>query len=230
MNAEIIRTPSFAADAARHIADAAREAIGARGLFRLSLCGGNTPRAVYAELAKLGLEWEKVQITFGDERCVPPDDVQSNYRMAKDALLGLVPIPEGNVFRMRGELEPAAAAEEYERKLAAVADRMGETRYIHDLLLLGMGDDGHTASLFPGTAALAETARNVVANYVPKFDSYRITFTFPLINAARQVCFLVNDPKKEPIVQAVLEKSGGYPSEQVAPESGRLVWILGTGK
>ncbi len=230
MSTEIIRSSSFAADAARLIADAAREAIAARGLFRLSLCGGNTPRAVYAELAKIGLPWEKVQITFGDERCVPPEDSQSNYRMARESLLGVVPIPEGNVFRMRGELEPAAAAEDYERKLSAVADRLGETRYIHDLLLLGMGDDGHTASLFPGTAALEETERSVVANFVPKFDTHRITFTFPLINAARHVCFLVNDPKKEPIVQAVLEKSGGYPTERVAPESGRITWLLGSGE
>ncbi len=230
MNPEILRSRSFAADAARLIADAARDAIAARGLFRLSLCGGNTPRAAYAELAKIGLPWEKVQITFGDERCAPPEDAQSNYRMAKESLLGAVPIPEGNVFRMRGELEPAAAAEEYERKLAAVAERFGETRYIHDLLLLGLGGDGHTASLFPGTAALEEEGRSVVVNHVPQFKMHRITFTFPLINAARRVCFLVNDPGKEPVVQAVLQKSGGYPAERVAPESGQITWLLGSGE
>jgi len=212
MNTEIIRTSSFVADAVKFIVDAAQAAISERGVFRLSLCGGNTPRAIYAELAKQPLAWDKFQITFGDERCVPPDDAQSNYRMAREAWLGQVAIPEGNVFRMKGELDPAAAAEEYERKLAAVAQRFNEERYVHDLLLLGMGDDGHTASLFPETEALAEANRNVVANFVPKFNTHRITFTFPLINAARHVCFLVNDPKKEPIVQTVLSKSGGYPS------------------
>lgn len=227
MTPEILRTSSFVADAAERIAAEAAAAIAARGLFRLSLCGGNTPRAIYAELAKKDLPWGRVQITFGDERCVPPEDAQSNYRMAREALLSQVPLPEGNVFRMRGELEPDAAADDYERRLSSLAARFGEPRYVHDLLLLGMGDDGHTASLFPGTAALEETERNVVANFVPKFDTHRITFTFPLINAARHVCFLVNDPAKEPIVTAVLQGTGGYPSGRVAPVNGRLTWLLG---
>lgn len=227
MSAEIIRTSSFVAEAVKFIVGSAQSAIADRGFFRLSLCGGNTPRPIYSELAKQDLPWDKFQVTFGDERCVPPDNEQSNYRMAHEAWLGHVSIPEGNVFRMRGEIEPAAAADEYERKLAAVAARFNERRYVHDLILLGMGDDGHTASLFPGTEALLETERNVVANFVPKFNTHRITFTFPLINAARHVCFLVNDPKKEPVVQTVLAKSGGYPSERIAPDNGRLSWLLG---
>lgn len=230
MSADILRSAEFVTDAVALIVAEARKAIEERGLFRLSLCGGSTPKGVYAALANVDLPWEKVQITFGDERCVPPDDTQSNFRMANEALLAPAAIPEGNVFRMKGELDPAAAAEEYEKRLAAVAARFGETRYRHDLLLLGMGDDGHTASLFPETAALDETERNVVPNFVPKLNAHRITFTFPLINAARHVCFLVNDPKKEPVVQQVLAKSGGYPSERVAPESGRLTWVLGNGK
>ena len=198
-------------------------------MFRLSLCGGSTPRPVYAELARIGsdLDWEKIQITFGDERCVPPDDAQSNYKMAKEALLDHVSIPAGNVFRMRGELPPDVAASEYEAKLAAVAARFGESRYTHDLILLGLGDDGHTASLFPGTAALDETERNVVANYVPKFATHRITFTCPLINAARHVCFLVNDAKKAGVIDEVLSGKSDYPSARVAPASGELTWLIG---
>jgi len=226
---EIIRSVSFAKEAAAFIVSEGHAAIAAHGLFRLSLCGGNTPKAVYALLAQSDLPWQKVQITFGDERCVPPDDAQSNYRMAREAFLGVIDIPEGNIFRMRGELDPAEAAEEYERRLAQVAARFGEPRYVHDLLLLGMGDDGHTASLFPGTAALEERERNVVANFVPKFDTHRITLTFPIINAARHVAFLVNDPAKEPVLRSVLAGESGYPSEQVAPTSGRLTWFLGNG-
>lgn len=229
MTPEVIRSSQFVADAVDLIVQEGRKAIEERGLFRLALCGGSTPKAVYAALAKTDLPWNKVQITFGDERCVPPEDAQSNYRMARESLLDAAGIPEGNVFRMKGELEPAAAAQEYESRLAAVASRFGEERYQHDLLLLGMGDDGHTASLFPETAALAEKERSIVANHVPKLNADRITFTFPLINAARHVCFLVNDPKKEPVVQEVLGKSGQHPSESVSPTSGRLTWLLGDG-
>ena len=227
MNSETIHTSSFAEDAARLIVAAAESAIAERGLFRLSLCGANTPRPVYARLAEIGLPWDKVQITFGDERCVPPDHDQSNYRMARETLLGKVPIPEESVFRMRGEIDPAQAAQEYEEQLAAVAARFGEPRYRHDLLLLGIGDDGHTASLFPGSVALVEQQRSVVSNFVPKLKQSRITFTFPLINAARQVCFLVNERRKEPVVQAAITGSREYPSARVRPESGRVTWLLG---
>ena len=229
MKTEIIRTPAFVAEAVRLITAAAVDAIAQRGLFRLSLCGANTPRPVYSALAEAPLEWGSVQITFGDERCVPPESDQSNYRMAHETLLSGVPIPVENVFRMRGEIDPDQAAAEYERKLAEVAARFGEPRYVHDVLLLGIGDDGHTASLFPGTSALQETRRNVVSNFNPALNSHRITFTFPLINAARHVCFLVNDPKKEPIIQAVLRGNSGYPAENVRPEQGALTWLIGDG-
>lgn len=227
MTPEVIRSSSFVTDAVKLIAAEARDAVARRGLFRLGLCGGNTPRPVYAGLAEIALPWSKIQITFGDERCVPPGDVQSNYRMAREAVLDLVPVPQENIFRMRGEIDPATAAGEYEHKLAGVAAHFDEARYAHDLLLLGMGDDGHTASLFPGTAALQETERNVVANFVPKFNHSRITFTFPLINSARHVCFLVSDPEKESIVRAVLAGSTEFPAGRVAPASGRLTWLMG---
>jgi 6-phosphogluconolactonase len=225
MTPTILRTSAFVSDAADFIARAAAAAIAERGRCILSLCGGNTPRPVYARLAELPLPWEKIVITFGDERCVPPDHAQSNYRMAHEALLSRVAIPEANILRMRGELPPEEAAREYAEALHRLAP--GEAIPRHDLLLLGLGDDGHTASLFPDTAALAVHDRMVAPNYVPKLDAHRLTVTFPLINAARQIAFLVNDPAKEPVIEAVLSGQSAYPSGQVAPEAGTVTWILG---
>jgi len=228
MKTRVIHSPHFVEDAVNIILESAHDAIGHRGIFRLSLCGGNTPKPVYSALAQCReIDWEKIQITFGDERCVPPDDAQSNYRMVKESLFDQIKIPEGNVFRMRGELPPEEAARDYENKLHQVATRFGEERYIHDLVLLGLGDDGHTASLFPGTAALNETVLNVTANYVPKFAKSRITFTYPLINAARAVCFLINDPAKAGVIDEILAGGSDHPASKVAPVSGRLTWLLG---
>lgn len=229
MKTRIIRTDTFVGDAVAIIHDCALEAIAERGMFRLSLCGGNTPRPIYAELARLypDLPWEKIQFTFGDERCVPPDDAQSNYKMAKDSLFHSVSVPEGNIFRIRGEIDPEAAARECEQKLAHVAARLGEERYAHDLLLLGLGEDGHTASLFPGSPSLDETARNVIPTTGPKPPPQRITFTLPLINAARHVCFLVNDKAKSEMIDRVTGGDLSLPSARVKPASGRLTWLIG---
>jgi 6-phosphogluconolactonase len=225
MKPEIIRTRSFVEDAASFVAHAAEEAIDEHGFFRLALSGGNTPRTVYQALALRECRWAKWIITFGDERCVSPDDPESNYRMASEAFLMLA--SPGEVFRIHGELDPETAAVQYRSTLMSLADRFRQKRYTHDLILLGLGNDGHTASLFPGTAALRETERDVVSNFVPKFNSHRITFSYPQINAARRVTFLVNDPKKEAVVQKVLEGGHGYPAEGVRPEKGELVWLLG---
>ena len=187
-------------------------AIERSGLFRIGLAGGNTPRAIYEELAARPdcLPWSKVQITFGDERCVAPDHADSNYRMAREALLSRVSIPEGNVFRVRGEADPEEASQECELRLKAVASRLGEPVYAHDLMLLGMGPDGHTASLFPGSPALDEEAHWVIPTIGPKPPPQRITFTFPLLNASRAVMFLVNDASKEPMIQEVIQ--GKFPA------------------
>jgi 6-phosphogluconolactonase len=216
---EIIRTKNFVADAANFIVDLARTSLGARDEFRIALSGGNTPRPVYAEMARENLPWERVQFTFSDERCVPPDDEQSNYRMARESWFDPAGVPEKSVLRMRGEIDPQIAAQEYEEHLG--------TNYRHDLILLGMGDDGHTASLFPGTDALDETQRRVVANFVPKFNTWRITFTFPFINSARNVCFLVNAKKNPELIEHVLGGDAQYPSARVKPTEGKLTWILG---
>jgi 6-phosphogluconolactonase len=226
---QILRTTNFVADAARFILDCAERAIAERGLFRLSLAGGNTPKPVYAEFARIGsnLRWDLVQITFGDERCVPPDHADSNYRMARESLLDAAPIPEGNVFRIAGELEPEKAARNVEDRLAAIAARLGEARYAHDLILLGLGEDGHTASLFPGSPALEETERNVIPATGPKPPPQRITFTFPLLNASREVAFLVKDPSKEAVIQEVLAGDSRHPASRIRPANGRVTWIIG---
>jgi 6-phosphogluconolactonase len=229
MSRQVLRTRNFVSDAAGFIFELARQALAERDKFRIALSGGNTPRPVYEELAQMAADfpWDKAFITFGDERCVPPEDEQSNYRMARENLLIPAHIPDQSVLRMRGEIEPQSAAEEYEQKLDLLAKERDERIYRHDLLLLGLGDDGHTASLFPGTAALEETTRRVAANFVPKVNSWRLTFTYPLINAARQVCFLVNASKHAELVERVLQGDQELPASRVQPISGNLTWILG---
>ena len=229
MPAEILRTRNFVRDAADFIRRRARQALAERGEFRIALSGGNTPRPVYAELAREGLDlpWSQIVITFGDERCVPPDDEQSNFRMAQETWFGPAGLPEKSVLRMRGEMEPEVAAREYENQLGARAREQSEKIYRHDLILLGLGEDGHTASLFPGTPALAETGRQVMANFVPKFNSWRLTFTFPLINSARHVCFLVHASKHADLIDQVIQGDPQYPAARVQPASGQLTWILG---
>ena len=229
MTPQIVRTKDFVRDAADLILQAARQAIARRGEFRLALSGGNTPRPVYAELARAGLDlpWSKVLITFGDERCVRPDDEQSNFRMAQETLFAPAQIPETSILRMRGEIDPATAALEYEKRIDALAAARSEQIYRHDLILLGLGEDGHTASLFPGTAALDESGRRVLANFVPKFNSWRLTCTFPLLNEARHICFLLNASKHADLIERVLQGDTQYPAARVQPSSGKLTWILG---
>ncbi|HEX4638852.1 MAG TPA: 6-phosphogluconolactonase [Chthoniobacterales bacterium] len=229
MAGEVVRTSNFVADAASFIVDLAHKALAERNEFRIALSGGNTPRPVYSEVARIGRElpWERVLITFGDERCVAPDDEQSNYRMARETLLLPANVPEKSVMRIRGEIEPKVAAQEYQDNVDLVAAQRGEPIYRHDLILLGVGDDGHTASLFPETAALSEMTRRVVANFVPKFNTWRITFTYPLINHARHVCFLVNAKKKPQLIEKIIAGDQQYPAARVNPTDGKLTWILG---
>lgn len=224
MPREIVHTNTFVPDAVALIIREAGEAISRRGVFRIALSGGNTPRPVYEALSKLGRPWDKWEITFGDERCVPPDNEQSNFRMARLAWFEPAVVPAQNILRMEGESVPDAAAQKYERELLSRSDP-----YRHDLILLGMGDDGHTASLFPRTGALQVKDRLVVANYVPKFSGHRLTFTYPLLNAARHVCFLVSSPGKEAVLNEVLAGNADYPSAAIAPADGRVTWLLGGG-
>ena len=223
------RTDRFVERAVEFICEEAKSSVADRGSFRISLCGGSTPAGIYRSLANVGdFPWAKTVITFGDERCYPPDHERSNYRMAKEAILDQVGLPEGQVVRMQGELGAERPAQVCEEDLRSPAEKSGEAIFAHDLILLGMGDDGHTASLFPETPALAETERWVVGNYVPKFDEHRITFTYPLINAARRVCFLVNGEAKRPIYETIFDGEGSqYPAAHIAPVSGQQTWIIG---
>ena len=229
MKREVIRSKNFVPDAAEFILQHARTALAERNQFRIALAGGNTPRPVYSELARIGrdLPWDRVFFTFGDERCVPPEDEQSNFRIARETLFVPAAIPETSIARMRGEIDPQIAAQEYQAGLDLLAAQRGEMIYRHDLILLGVGDDGHTASLFPGTEALREKTRKVVANFVPKLNVWRITFTFPLISQARQICFLANANKNATLLEKVLAGDKQYPAAQVEAADGGLTWILG---
>ena len=229
MDRQVIRTKNFAADPADFILDRAHQALGERNEFRIALSGGNTPIPIYTRLAAIGrdLPWDLSRITFGDERCVPPDDRQSNFRMAWETLLSPAAVPEKSILRMRGEIDPQTAAQEYQDQLDLLATQRGEPIYQHDLIILGLGDDGHTASLFPGTAALDETIRRVVANFVPKLHAWRLTFTLPLINHARHVCFLVGAAKNTNLIERVLESDPQYPASRVNPSAGDVTWIIG---
>ena len=225
----VIRTKNFVPDAAAFILDQARNALAERNEFRIALSGGNTPAPVYARIAAEAHDfpWESVRFTFGDERCVPPDDPQSNFRMARENLFVPAAIPETSIMRMRGEIDPQIAAQEYEDQLNAIAVESGERIYQHDLILLGLGEDGHTASLFPGTAALDEMTRSVVANFVPKLNTWRLTFTFPLINHARHILFLVGASKNSQLIEDVLAGDLQVPAARVNPSAGEVTWMIG---
>jgi len=226
MAREVLRTKTFASDAANFIQTRARESIDERHQFRIALSGGNTPRSVYAEMAKRDLPWKKFLFTFGDERCVPPENDESNFRMANEAVFRPASVPDSSILRMQGEIEPVLAAKEYEAQLDVLAVKRGEIIYEHDLILLGLGDDGHTASLFPGTEALSETERRVIANYVPKFNSWRLTFTFPLIFAARTVCFLIGANKDPKLIERIFSGDSALPAARVDQNAKSVTWII----
>src|SRR6266704_7173351 len=228
----VLPDPDALADAAaRLIAEAAADAIEARGRFMWALAGGETPRATYARLAlppfRERVDWRRVWVFFGDERAVPPDHPDSNYRMAHETLLGKVPIPAAQVLRIRGEAEDleVAAAEYAGALVTAFGTRRGELPRF-DLVLLGMGVDGHTASLFPGSPVLREVFRTVAAVHVAAAQiPQRLTLTFPVLNAAARVVFLVTGPEKAKIVRTVLSEHGGLPAALVRPTDGELIWL-----
>lgn len=206
----------------------AEAAVKERGRFSVALSGGNTPRSVYSLLAEehKDLPWDRIHIFFGDERHVPPDHPDSNFRMASESLLSKVPIPEKNVHRIHAELEAEVAAQEYEQQVRDLFHLTNHNWPRFDLIFLGLGDDGHTASLFPGSVALNETTRKVVANWVEKFQGFRLTFTFPVLNHAAEVVFLVSGEGKAQILNEILKPAPQkYPAQLVQPEDGRLLWL-----
>ena len=229
---EVFPTPAdlFQA-AAEEFVRVGRNAIGAQGRFTVALSGGSTPKSLYSLLAEKHRDftWNRTFLFFGDERHVPPDHPESNYRMVNESLLTKIQIPAKNIFRVKTEdPDPVAAALGYENEMREFlsAEEVPFPRF--DLILLGMGPDGHTASLFPGSDGLKEQSRWVIANWVEKFKTNRITLTLPVLNNAAEVMFMVAGADKADMVRQVLEgkNSPPLPSQQVQPNDGKLLWML----
>lgn len=221
---------------AQHFVDGIRAAVAARGVARIAISGGSTPKQVFALLAdetepyRAAIPWERLRLFWVDERCVPPEHPDSNYGAARELLLSRVPVKPEHVVRIEGELDPEEAAAKYESAIRGQFRLEGAEVPIFDVVQLGMGDDGHTASLFPHTEALGEMMRVAVANHVPQQkQSWRVTLTWPVINAGREVFFLIDGAKKADPVGRVL--TGPYdpetlPSQLIQPQNGRLLFLL----
>jgi 6-phosphogluconolactonase len=216
---------SLASLAAQRFTGLASTATAERGCFVVALSGGSTPVPLYRLLAEepfvSQVDWMRVHVFWGDERCVPSDHPDSNYRMASRALLERVPIPPKNVHRILGELPPEEAASVYSTELGEVLGEDGT----FDLILLGMGTDGHTVSLFPSNLAMEERRRDVVAVYVERLASWRVTLTLPVINAAHHVMFLVSGAGKAPALARV-HAGEALPASLVQPKDGQLSWLV----
>ena len=222
---------ALANEAADRFVAGAEEAIESRGRFTVALAGGSTPQETYSRLADPGLatkvSWRNVHLFWGDERCVPPEHPDSNYRMARKTLIQKVPIPQTNVHRILGELDPDLAAEAYEEELRSIFGSTQRPRF--DLVFLGLGKDGHTASLFPGSLALRETESWVVAVYVEAAKAWRVTLTPPVLNSARQLSFLVAGKAKADRVHEVLEgesRPESLPAQIIQPRDGQVTWLV----
>ncbi|MGA7832423.1 MAG: 6-phosphogluconolactonase [Terracidiphilus sp.] len=226
---------SLARNAAQYLVEMVEEAVEARGRARIAVSGGSTPRAAFELLAdpaqpwRARMPWEGIELFWVDERAVPPDDPASNYRMTRLALLDHVPLRPEQIHRIEGELAPEAAAARYESELRNCFRLEGAEIPRFDLIALGMGTDGHTASIFPHTEAIHEISRLVTANHLPENDAWRITLTWPVINHARSVFFLVSGDDKASILNDVLtgpHDPERLPSQLIWPASGILTMIL----
>jgi 6-phosphogluconolactonase len=232
----VLPTPAATARAAAKLfSDVVLKAAADRGVARIAISGGTTPKSMFQLLAdpaeaflKL-VPWDRIELYWVDERCVPPDHAESNFRMTKEALLSKVPLPPERVHRMEGELDPEVAAARYESVIRNSFKLEGAETPTFDLILLGMGDDGHTASLFPHTDALNEMSHIVVPNHVPQKDAWRITLTWPVINQGREVAFLIEGEEKAQVLHDVLlgpYQPDTYPSQIIRPASGQLTLLL----
>jgi 6-phosphogluconolactonase len=229
-------TPGEVASAAAQLfAAAAIKAVEKRGQASIAISGGTTPRAMFALLADptqpfvKQVPWSKLNLYWVDERCVPPNHPDSNYRMTNEALLSKVPLLPDHVHRMEGELDPVVAAARYESTIRNSFRLEGAETPTFDLILLGMGDDGHTASLFPHTEAINDLTDIVTANHVPQKDTWRITLTWPVINQGREVAFLIEGAAKAQVLHDVLlgpYQPDTYPSQIIRPASGQLTFLL----
>ncbi len=217
--------------AAQEFSRIGRQAIGAQGRFTVALSGGSTPRSLYSLLATsyADFPWARTYFFFGDERHVPPTDPESNYRMVHESLFSKIAIPAQNIFRVKTENSDAvAAAADYEAQLRKFFELKPNEFPRFDLIFLGMGPDGHTASLFPDSEGLREQSKLVIANWVEKFKTHRISFTFPVLNKAGEVIFLASGADKSEMAREVLEgkHTPPLPAQQVQPSNGRLLWML----
>ncbi len=227
-------TSTLSREAAQYIVRLANESIVTRGCFSIALSGGSTPKTLYGLLAtepyRSQLDWSSIELFWSDERCVPPDNADSNYAMANEALLSKIPIPPNHIHRMPADkADRDAASQEYTLEIQRVFGTNGIPSF--DLLQLGMGPDGHTASLFPHQPSLREQQRLVMPVIVPKPPPPRLTFTPPLLNAARNILFLVTGSDKAEAVHAVLEgdyQPEVYPTQIVRPPNGEITWMLDT--
>jgi 6-phosphogluconolactonase len=236
VNYYVVPDPAVLAQrAAQYFVEMVGEAVAGRGRARIAISGGSTPKATFQLLAdpnqpwRARMPWHSLDLYWVDERCVGPDDAESNYRMTREALLDHVPLSPAQIHRIEGELEPQAAANRYESDLRDSFRLESGQCPQFDLVALGIGPDGHTASLFPHTAALHETGRIVTANHVPQKDTWRITLTWPVINAARSVFFLIAGADKAEVLKEVLTGPldvERLPSQLIIPSSGILTLIL----
>ena len=226
---------ALAAQAAQYFAEKCAAAADERGRASIAISGGSTPKAAFGLLGdparpwRTQMPWDKLDLWWVDERCVPPDDADSNYRMTREALLDKVPLKPEQIHRMEGELNPVEASEKYEMELRNSFSLKNSDRPRFDLVQLGMGPDGHTASLFPHTAALHETSRLVTANHVSQKDAWRITLTWPVINNAAEVFFLIGGEDKAQILKEVLtgpHDTERLPSQLIAPAGSILTLLL----
>jgi len=225
----------WARDAAAFIVSIGEQAIRSNGRFIMALSGGSTPKTLYQVMAtpewKARLDWSRIFFLFGDERCIPPDHPDSNFKMAQTSLFQPLNVHPDHIYRMKGESEdPTAAAQEYEETIRRLTQSPPPRVPLIDLVLLGLGDDGHTASLFPGTAALQEDRKIVTVGHAPTGIRSRLTLTLGVLNHAAVVLFLVTGSGKAHMVHRVLdpksEADRSLPAARIAPESGRLVWML----
>ena len=219
--------------AAEEVVRAATEAVAQRGQFTIALSGGSTPKNLFnllATNARTVFPWDRTYFFWSDERHVPPTDPESNYRMAEEIMLSKIPVNAGNVFRIAAENPDAAAvAEAYEQTLRKFFQQQPGQVPVFDLILLGMGPDGHTASLFPNTVGLQEKTRLVIANWVDKLKANRLTMTLPVLNSAREMSFLASGTDKAQVLRTVLEEDAPpeqYPAKLVRPSNGRLIWFV----
>jgi 6-phosphogluconolactonase len=225
----------WAQEAAAFIHSVSEQAIKSRGRFLIALSGGSTPKTLYQALASPAwnarFDWSRIHVLFSDERCIPPDHPDSNFRMAQTTLFQPLNIPSDHTYRMKGESQdPAAAAQDYEETIRTLTHCPAPDIPRLDLVLLGLGEDGHTASLFPGTTALEEQGKLVTVGHAPTGIPTRLTVTLGVLNRAAVVLFLVTGPGKAEMVRRAIEPQSeadrSLPAAKVWPESGRLLWML----